>query len=68
MRVKKLAVGMYASVIPVRVRLTAEETFADVMHNVATELRYCYKHQRMPIAEIQRKTKSTTEYGQGAFI
>ncbi|AMO47207.1 Phenylalanine racemase [Enterobacter sp. FY-07] len=54
---QKLAVGMYASVIPVRIKLTAEDTFAEIMHKAATELRYCYKHQRLPIAEIQRKTK-----------
>ncbi|WP_433647244.1 amino acid adenylation domain-containing protein [Kosakonia pseudosacchari] len=55
---QKTAVGMYASVIPVRIRLTDEDTFSDVMQKAADELRLCYKHQRLPITEIQRRIKN----------
>ncbi|CAI8787990.1 amino acid adenylation domain-containing protein [Kosakonia quasisacchari] len=54
---QKAAVGMYASVIPVRIKLTEEDTFSDVMQKAADELRICYKHQRLPVAEIHRKIK-----------
>ncbi|WBU50059.1 amino acid adenylation domain-containing protein [Kosakonia pseudosacchari] len=55
---QKTAVGMYASVIPVRIRLIDEDTFSDVMQKAADELRFCYKHQRLPITEIQRRIKN----------
>ncbi|MCL6742542.1 non-ribosomal peptide synthetase [Kosakonia sp. R1.Fl] len=54
---QKAAVGMYASVIPVRIRLTDEDSFSDVMQKAADELRICYKHQRLPITEINRRIK-----------
>ncbi|MEJ8325120.1 amino acid adenylation domain-containing protein, partial [Kosakonia sacchari] len=54
---QKAAVGMYASVIPVRIILTDEDSFSDVMQKAADELRICYKHQRLPITEINRRIK-----------
>ncbi|MEN0585198.1 MULTISPECIES: condensation domain-containing protein [unclassified Kosakonia] len=54
---QKAAVGMYASVIPVRIRLTDKDSFSDVMQKAADELRICYKHQRLPITEINRRIK-----------
>ena len=54
---QKAAVGMYASVIPVRIRLTEKDSFSDVMQKAADELRICYKHQRLPITEINRRIK-----------
>ncbi|WP_373963152.1 amino acid adenylation domain-containing protein [Kosakonia sacchari] len=54
---QKAAVGMYASVIPVRIRLTEKDSFYDVMQKAADELRICYKHQRLPITEINRRIK-----------
>ncbi|NUL36777.1 amino acid adenylation domain-containing protein [Kosakonia sacchari] len=60
---QKAAVGMYASVIPVRIRLTDEDSFSDVMQKAADELRICYKHQRLPITEINRRIKKQQNTG-----
>ncbi|MCG3462320.1 amino acid adenylation domain-containing protein [Xenorhabdus bovienii] len=53
---QKRTMGMFASVIPIGVTISPEDTFLDIMHKAATELRRCYKHQRLPIAEINRQT------------
>ncbi|SFN03424.1 amino acid adenylation domain-containing protein, partial [Izhakiella capsodis] len=53
----KKAMGMFATVIPVRIKVSAEDSFTDIMRKASVELRNCYKHQRMPVAEIQRKLK-----------
>ncbi|MDC9592434.1 non-ribosomal peptide synthetase [Xenorhabdus sp. IM139775] len=53
---QKNTMGMFASVIPIGVAISPEDTFLEVMHKAAAELRRCYKHQRLPIAEINRQT------------
>ena len=60
---QKKAVGMYASVIPVRVNIIPSDTFIDIMRKVSVELRQCYKHQRMPIAEINWKAQIQQKAG-----
>jgi amino acid adenylation domain-containing protein len=51
---KKRTCGMFASMLPIRVALDREATFVDLMQTVALELRQCYRHQRFPLAEINR--------------
>ncbi|WP_319929101.1 non-ribosomal peptide synthetase [Xenorhabdus santafensis] len=53
---QKITMGMFASVIPIGVTLSSEDTFLDVMHKAAEELHQCYKHQRVSIAEINQQT------------
>ncbi|MBD2796682.1 amino acid adenylation domain-containing protein [Xenorhabdus sp. 18] len=59
----KSTMGMFASVIPIGVTLSPEDTFLDIMHKAAAELRRCYKHQRLPIAEINRQTQVQQKTG-----
>ncbi|MDC9607030.1 condensation domain-containing protein, partial [Xenorhabdus griffiniae] len=51
---QKRTVGMFSSVIPVGITVSPHDTFLDVMDKTATELRRCYKRQRLPVAEINR--------------
>ncbi|MBI6548980.1 non-ribosomal peptide synthetase, partial [Xenorhabdus lircayensis] len=60
---QKRTMGMFASVIPVGVTISPEDTFLDVIHKAATELSRCYKHQRLPIAEINRQTQIQQKTG-----
>ncbi|SFN62426.1 non-ribosomal peptide synthetase [Xenorhabdus japonica] len=53
---QKHTMGMFASVIPIGVTISPEDTFRDVMHKAATEMRLCYKHQRFPIVDLNRQT------------
>ncbi|WP_205960281.1 MULTISPECIES: non-ribosomal peptide synthetase, partial [Pantoea] len=52
---QKKTMGMFASVIPVKIKISSCDSFTDIMRKASVELRKCYKHQRMPIIEIQRK-------------
>ncbi|KOC87586.1 non-ribosomal peptide synthetase [Winslowiella iniecta] len=50
----KQTLGMFSSMIPLRLMLDAQQPFPALMQQVATELRRCYRHQRFPIAELNR--------------
>jgi amino acid adenylation domain-containing protein len=54
---QKRSFGMFASVIPVRLRVDRSHTFIEIMRAVADELKCCYRHQRFPIADINRSLK-----------
>ncbi|MEQ1974761.1 non-ribosomal peptide synthase/polyketide synthase [Xenorhabdus sp. SGI240] len=60
---QKRTVGMFSSVIPVGITVSPHDTFLDVMSKTATELRRCYKHQRLPITEINRLTQIQQQTG-----
>ncbi|HKX32688.1 MAG TPA: condensation domain-containing protein, partial [Blastocatellia bacterium] len=51
---QKRTVGMFASVLPLRIAVDPEGRFGDLMKTISAELRRCYKHQRLPITEINR--------------
>ncbi|WP_440030496.1 condensation domain-containing protein, partial [Chromobacterium amazonense] len=65
---QKRTVGMFVSVIPVGVTITPDDSFLDVMHKAAVELRRCYKHQRLPIAEINRQTQIQQKTGRAQLF
>lgn len=46
--------GMFSSMIPLRLRIEGHQPFAALMQQVAGELRRSYRHQRYPIAELNR--------------
>ena len=50
----KRTIGMFASVVPIGVRIPSGASFGELMDQVATELRRCYRHQRLPVSEINR--------------
>ncbi|WP_374586473.1 amino acid adenylation domain-containing protein, partial [Pseudoduganella sp.] len=50
----KRTVGMFSSVSPVRVRVDRSATFGGLLAEVLAELKRGYRHQRFPIAELNR--------------
>ncbi len=51
---KKHALGVFASVIPLGIPVDRQVSFANLMASVAREMLRCYRHQRFPIADINR--------------
>ncbi|MEJ2422948.1 MAG: amino acid adenylation domain-containing protein [Candidatus Thiodiazotropha sp.] len=51
---RKRAIGVFASVIPLGVSVDVQMSFDQLMNRVAGEMRRCYRHQRFPIADINR--------------
>ena len=51
---KKRALGAFASVIPLGIPVDRYVSFASLMTSVAREMQRCYRHQRFPIADINR--------------
>jgi amino acid adenylation domain-containing protein len=50
----KRTLGMFSSMIPVRIQVDLEGSFGELMRAVASELRRSYRHQRFPLAELNR--------------
>ncbi|WP_342210364.1 non-ribosomal peptide synthase/polyketide synthase [Xenorhabdus stockiae] len=65
---QKRMVGMFTSVIPVGITVDPHDSFLDVMRKVATELRRCYKRQRLPIAELNRHLQTRQKTGQNQLF
>ena len=53
----KRTFGMFSSVSPIGVAVDPGANFVQLMGTVAAELRRCYRHQRFPIAELNRRLK-----------
>ncbi|PHM36582.1 non-ribosomal peptide synthetase [Xenorhabdus innexi] len=60
---QKRMIGMFTSVIPVGITVTPDDSFLDIMNKAAAELRRCYKHQRLPIAELNRHLQTRQKAG-----
>ncbi|WP_422775841.1 amino acid adenylation domain-containing protein [Pseudomonas mediterranea] len=52
-RTKETA-GMFSSVSPIRLPVDLDASLLDLMHAAGGQLRRCYRHQRFPIAELNR--------------
>ncbi|MFJ5438313.1 amino acid adenylation domain-containing protein, partial [Pectobacterium brasiliense] len=65
---QKNTIGMFSSVIPISVSIKKEDSFLDIMRNVAAELRRCYKHQRLPITEINQNTRIRQKTGRAQLF
>ena len=50
----KQTLGMFSSMIPVKLHVDHRQPFSALMVQIAAELRRCYRHQRFPIAELNR--------------
>jgi len=50
----KRTLGMFSSMIPVQLNVDVNQPFSALMVQIAAELRCCYRHQRFPIAELNR--------------
>ena len=51
---RRSTVGMFSSMMPIAVQVSSGMTFSGVMAGIGAELRRCYRHQRLSIAEINR--------------
>ncbi|WP_249307533.1 non-ribosomal peptide synthetase, partial [Pseudomonas viridiflava] len=51
---QKITVGMFSSVSPIRLAFDPQGSLVDLMNTVGTQLRKTYRHQRFPIAELNR--------------
>ncbi|WP_052189507.1 non-ribosomal peptide synthetase [Xenorhabdus sp. NBAII XenSa04] len=58
---QKHTIGMFASVLPIRITLSPEDTFRDVIRKAAAELNLCYKHRSFPIVELNRQIQHTRQ-------
>lgn len=65
---QKETVGMFASVIPVSVTIAPDDSVLEVMNKAASELRRCYRHQRLPIAEINRHLQVQQKTGRAQLF
>lgn len=66
---QKRTMGMFSLVIPVKITIDlARDSFLDVMYKAAAELRHCYKHQRLPITEINQLTKLKQKTGRSQLF
>lgn len=50
----KQTLGMFSSMLPIRLAVDSGQPFAPLIKQVAAELRRGYRHQRFPIAELNR--------------
>ena len=55
---QKRTIGMFASVLPVRIAVDNESSFSDLMNQVASEVKRAYRHKTMSIDEIARSIKN----------
>ncbi|MCI3945700.1 non-ribosomal peptide synthetase [Pseudomonas syringae] len=58
---QKATVGMFSSVSPIRLEVDTQASLMDLMQVTAGQLRRCYRHQRFPIAELNRTLKLAQE-------
>ncbi|WP_319925649.1 non-ribosomal peptide synthetase [Xenorhabdus littoralis] len=65
---QKHTVGLFASVIPIGVTISSEDTFRDVMNKATSEIKLCYKHQHFPISELNRQTHIRQKTGRNQLF
>ncbi|WP_432408907.1 amino acid adenylation domain-containing protein [Wukongibacter sp. M2B1] len=50
----KQTIGHFANVIPLRINPNGDITFIELIKDIKSELRRCYRHQNLPAGEIHR--------------
>ncbi|TCK33795.1 amino acid adenylation domain-containing protein [Paraburkholderia sp. BL8N3] len=53
-QLKRTVGGMFSSVSPIGIRVAPDATLVDLIGAISAELRLSYRHQRFPIAELNR--------------
>ncbi|PHM46098.1 Amino acid adenylation [Xenorhabdus mauleonii] len=53
----------FSDIIPIGVTISSEDTFFDVLRQTTAEVRRCYEHQYVPLAEINRQTQVQQKTG-----
>jgi amino acid adenylation domain-containing protein len=59
--------GLFMNMIPFRFRLTPEWTFADMLNAIKTEVKECYRHQRLPMGETFKHFRHDREFKNELF-
>jgi amino acid adenylation domain-containing protein len=53
----KRTLGMFASVLPLRIRVGADATPSSLVQDIVSELREVYRHQRFPLSQMGRSLR-----------
>lgn len=59
--------GLFINMIPVRLHLSEEWSFADVLNAIKMELKESYRHQRLPLAETIRRFRNEPGFANELF-
>ncbi|PHM35753.1 Non-ribosomal peptide synthetase [Xenorhabdus innexi] len=65
---QKETIGVFTSLLPIKVNISPEDTFRDVMHKAKAEMRSCYKYHRVPIVELNRQTHCQQKTGRSQLF
>ncbi|MEQ5837768.1 condensation domain-containing protein, partial [Marinobacter sp. NFXS9] len=50
----KDSIGMFSSVVPLKVSVNSEQSFRSLVESLTRKLRQVYRHQRFPVSDINR--------------
>ena len=53
-RAHRKAIGMFSSVVPLRINIDSGNKFSELLQYANRELRHSYRHQHLPVSEINR--------------
>jgi fengycin family lipopeptide synthetase D len=59
--------GLFMNMIPLRLRLSAEWTFTDILNAIKAEVKECYRHQRLPLSETFKYFRGNPEFKNELF-
>ncbi|KGX44288.1 condensation domain protein [Burkholderia pseudomallei MSHR3335] len=64
---QKRAIGMFASVVPIRIPVDGNERFVSLLNGVSAELRHCYRHQSFSDRGVEPASGARANRSQAAF-
>src|SRR5690606_14553491 len=59
--------GLFMNVIPVRLRLQQDWTFADILNAIKLEAKESYRHQRLPLSETFKHFRGNPRFRNELF-
>lgn len=59
--------GLFMNMTPLRLHLKPEWTFYDLLNSIKTEVKECYRHQRLPMSETFRHFRNNPEFKNELF-
>ncbi len=59
--------GLFLNMIPLRLHLSVDWTFTDILNAIKAEVKECYRHQRLPLSEMLRNLRNTPEFNNELF-
>jgi len=58
----KRTIGHFSNIIPLKLVISGESTFIELMNDIQRELKVCYRHHRSPAGEIYKTVFGTNLY------